>query len=470
MQQKFNVGLIGLAVMGENLALNLERNGYSVAVFNRSISKVDEFLVKATGKNFGGAHSPEEFVNLLEKPRKIIIMVKAGRPVDEMIEKLTPHLDPGDLLIDCGNSFFEDTRRRSQELAAQGLRFLGIGVSGGEEGALNGPSIMIGGPEEAFAEVEEMFRKISAKVDGDPCSFHFGPDGAGHYVKTVHNGIEYADMQLIAETYHLLKEALGLNAEETGAIFHRWNQGDLESYLIEITGDIFARRDKETGRPLVEMILDQAGQKGTGKWTSQSALELGVPTPTITEAVFARLMSSLKKERIVAAEHIKVSNVPYTGDKEAFIRALHDALYSAKICCYAQGFALLKAASRQYCWNLNFGEIAMVWRGGCIIRAKFLNRIKEAFDRDKDLPNLLLDPFFLDILQSSLANWRLVVSSAKQLGIPTPSLSASLDYFDSYRQATLPANLIQAQRDYFGAHTYERIDKPGIFHTEWIEN
>lgn len=469
MKETFDVGLIGLAVMGENLALNLERNGYSVALYNRSTAKVDQFLVKAQGQHFGGAHSVKEFVNLLQTPRQIIIMVKAGQPVDDMLNQLTPHLNQGDIVMDCGNSFFEDTRRRSRDLAARGFRFLGIGVSGGEEGALKGPSLMIGGPEDAYAAVGEMFKTISAQVQGKACAFHFGPDGAGHYVKTVHNGIEYADMQLIAETYHLMKEALGLSAQETGAIFRTWNHGDLESYLIEITGDILKRRDPETGRPLVEMILDKAAQKGTGKWTSQSALELGVPTPTITEAVFARLMSSLKAERLEASERFGIQNLPYAGDKQVFIQALHDALYSSKICCYAQGFDLLKAASREYSWDLNLGEAASVWRGGCIIRAQFLNRITEAYDRDPNLPNLMLDPYFLVILKKSLSSWRLVLSTAKSLGIPTPSLSASLDYFDSYRQAVLPANLLQAQRDYFGAHTYERIDKPGSFHTEWLE-
>lgn len=470
MEKLYDLGLIGLAVMGENLALNIERNGHSVVVFNRSTAKVDEFIAqRGQGKRFGGAHSIEELVRMLKTPRKIILMVKAGEPVDNMITQIVPYLEEGDILLDCGNSYFEDTQRRFKELSAKGLRFLGVGVSGGEEGALNGPAIMAGGLEAAYKEVEPIFNQIAAHVDGQACSFLFGSDGAGHYVKTIHNGIEYADMQLIAETYQLMKTALGLNTDDIGSIFKTWNQGDLESYLIEITGDIFDRKDKVTGLPLVEEILDKAGQKGTGKWTSQSALELGVPTPTITEAVFARCMSALKEERVHASKMMNGPDVSYAGDKTEFIAALHDALYSSKICCYAQGFALLKAASHEYHWNLNFGETAMVWRGGCIIRAQFLNRIKEAYTRNPALPNLMLDPYFLDILQNAQARWRLVIKTAKDLGIPTPALSASLDYFDSYRQANLPANLIQAQRDYFGAHTYERVDRSGVFHTDWLK-
>lgn len=470
MDQHYDIGLVGLAVMGENLALNIERNGYSVAVFNRSITKINEFINnKARDKNFGGAQSIEEFIGMLKIPRKIILMVKAGNPVDEMIEQFLPYLSSGDLLMDCGNSFFEDTRRRYKDLSEKGIRYLGIGVSGGEEGALNGPSIMVGGTPEAFKEVEALYSSISARVKDEQCSFLFGPDGAGHYVKMVHNGIEYADMQLIAEIYHLMKAALGLNTQEIGTVFTTWNKGDLESYLIEITGQVFERRDEDTGLALVEQILDKAGQKGTGKWTSQNALELGVPVPTITEAVFARYMSALKGERVNASKIIFGPNASYTGDKSQFITALHDALYSSKVCCYAQGFALLKAASSSYNWGLNYAEIAKVWRGGCIIRAQFLNRITEAYEHNPELSNLMLDPFFLRILESAQTNWRLVIKTAKELGIPTPALTASLDYFDSYRLAVLPANLIQAQRDYFGAHTYERIDRPGVFHTEWLK-
>jgi 6-phosphogluconate dehydrogenase len=466
----YDVGLIGLAVMGENLALNIKSKGYSIAVYNRTPEKTMNFLaLNAESKNLGGAETIDKFVSMLQKPRKIIIMVKAGQPVDIMINSLLPHLDKGDILIDCGNSFFQDSRTRNEQLTEKGIRFLGVGVSGGEEGALKGPSIMAGGPADAFAEVSEMFTRIAAQVSDSACAAYCGPDGAGHYVKTVHNGIEYADMQLIAEVYDLMKSSLKLSTEDIANIFFTWNKGDLESYLIEITAKIFTRKDEQTNTPLVELVLDKAGQKGTGKWTSQSALDLGVPTPTITEAVFARCMSANKSERVIASKQIQGPQSNFSGDKQLFINALHDALYASKICCYAQGFALLKAASEEYSWSLNFGEMAMVWRGGCIIRAKFLDRIKEAFDRDSQLTNLMLDPFFLNILQNAQANWREVIKTAKELGIPTPALSASLDYFDAYRQENLPANLLQAQRDYFGAHTYERKDMDGVFHTEWLK-
>lgn len=466
---KYDIGLAGLAVMGENLALNMESRGFRVAVYNRTTVKVDEFIKKSgSGKAFGGARSWAELSAMLKSPRVIMLMVKAGKPVDDMIEEALPHLVPGDILIDGGNSFFEDTRRRTENLAKMGIRYIGMGVSGGEEGALKGPSLMPGGDREAYETVAPIFTAIAAQVADGPCCSYVGPDGAGHYVKMVHNGIEYGDMQLISEAYSLLSEVAGLSAKQLHDVFAKWNQGDLDSYLIEITRDIFATVDPETGRPLVELIVDKAEQKGTGKWTSQSALDLGVPTPTITEAVFARCMSAYKAERVSASQVISGPTCNFTGDKEAFISAIHDALYASKICSYAQGFALLRAASQAYEWDLNFGDIALLWRGGCIIRARFLERIKDAYRKDQDLANLMLDPFFSSVLERTQANWRLVVATAKQLGVPTPAFSSSLDYFDSYRRATLPANLLQAQRDYFGAHTYERVDKPGKFHTDWL--
>ena len=466
---KYDIGLIGLAVMGENLALNMESKGFTVAVYNRTTAKVDEFINgKASGKAFAGAHSLADLTAMLKSPRVVMLMVKAGKPVDDMIESILPHLADGDILIDGGNSFFEDTRRRTMELAAKGIRYIGMGVSGGEEGALKGPSLMPGGDKVAYETVAPLFTAIAAQVADGPCCSYVGPDGAGHYVKMVHNGIEYGDMQLICEAYALLSEVVGLSAKDLHTVFAEWNQGELDSYLIEITRDIFAVMDETTGRPLVEMILDKAEQKGTGKWTSQSALDLGVPTPTITEAVFARCMSAYKDERVNAAAILKGPNTNYNGDKQAFIKAIHDALYASKICSYAQGFALLRAASQTYNWNLNFGDMALLWRGGCIIRARFLERIKDAYRNDQNLANLMLDPFFASVLERTQANWRQVVMTAKQLGVPTPAFSSSLDYFDSYRRAVLPANLLQAQRDYFGAHTYERVDRQGKFHTDWI--
>lgn len=468
--QNYDIGLIGLAVMGENLVLNMASKGFSVAVYNRTVNKIDTFLeTKAKGLNIGGGHSIAEFTAMLKTPRKVLIMVKAGKPVDDMIGELLPHLDAGDIIIDGGNSYFADTQRRSSELADKGIKFFGMGVSGGEEGALKGPSLMPGGNYEAYQELAPIFTTIAAQVEDGPCCAYVGPDGAGHYVKMVHNGIEYGDMQLISEAYYIMKEALGLSAQEMHDVFAEWNQGELDSYLIEITSDVFLKKDEETGRPLVEVIMDKAGQKGTGKWTSQSALDLGVPTPTITEAVFARCMSAYKEERVSASKILRGPDAKYTGDKAKFIKAIHDALYASKICSYAQGFALLKAASEEYKWSLNYGDVALLWRGGCIIRARFLDRIKEAFQRDAGLSNLLIDPFFSSIMETTQNNWRLVVKTCKELGIPTPSFSASLDYYDSYRRAVLPANLLQAQRDYFGAHTYERIDRPGTFHTEWIK-
>jgi len=463
------VGLIGLAVMGENLALNIESRGYAMSVYNRTYEKTEKLINgRAKGKNFVGTKTLPDFVASLEKPRRIILMVKAGNPVDEFINQLIPLLDQGDLIIDGGNSHFPDTIRRNKMLAEKGLLFIGTGVSGGEEGALKGPSIMPGGQREAYEIIAPVLTAISAKVNGEPCCTYIGPDGAGHYVKMVHNGIEYGDMQLICEAYSLMQNGLGLSAAELHQVFKTWNEGDLNSYLIEITRDIFAKIDSETGQPLVDMVLDTAGQKGTGKWTSASALDLGIPAATIAEAVFARCISAIKDERVAASKQLTGPDSKYTGNKKEFIQAIRDALYASKICSYAQGFQLMRAAGHEYKWPLKFGEIAMIWRGGCIIRAHFLNRIKEAYDRDPGLANLLLDPFFKEIIDKSQANWRKVVATAAELGIPVPAFASALAYYDSYRRERLPANLLQAQRDYFGAHTYERVDKPGIFHSEWI--
>ncbi|BCB04648.1 NADP-dependent phosphogluconate dehydrogenase [Bacillus sp. KH172YL63] len=464
------IGVIGLAVMGKNLAWNIESRGYSVSVYNRSREKTDEMINESKGKNVAPTYTIEEFVQSLEKPRKILLMVKAGKATDATIDQLKPHLEKGDILIDGGNTFFEDTRRRNQELSELGIHFIGTGVSGGEEGALTGPSIMPGGQKEAYDLVAPILKDIAAKVDGDACTTYIGPDGAGHYVKMVHNGIEYGDMQLIAESYFLMKNVLGLSAEELHEVFADWNKGELDSYLIEITADIFTKKDEETGKPMVDVILDKAGQKGTGKWTSQSALDLGVSLPIITESVFARFISSIKDERVKAS---KVLNGPETkafqGDKQALIESIRKALYMSKICSYAQGFAQMRSASDEYNWDLQYGDIAMIFRGGCIIRAQFLQKIKEAYDREAQLSNLLLDPYFKEIVESYQYALREVISVAVQNGVPVPGFSAALSYYDSYRTATLPANLIQAQRDYFGAHTYERVDKEGIFHTEWMK-
>jgi 6-phosphogluconate dehydrogenase len=465
-----DLGLIGLAVMGQNLVLNVEEKGFSVAVYNRTAERTKEFMEgEAKGKRIAPHYDLGEFVKDIARPRKIMLMVKAGTPVDEFIEHLLPFLEKGDLLIDGGNSLFTDTIRRNKHLAASGILYIGTGVSGGEEGARHGPSIMPGGQPEAYALVEPMLTKIAAHVNGDPCCTYIGPDGAGHYVKMVHNGIEYGDMQLIAEAYFLMKEGLGMSAPELHQVFAEWNKGDLDSYLIEITRDIFARTDEDTGQPLVEVILDKAGQKGTGKWASQSALDLGVCTPTIAEAVFARCISAVKDERVAASKVLSGPAVRYKGDKSQFVEAIRQALYASKVCSYAQGFALMREAGQEYGWQLNFGEIAKIWRGGCIIRARFLHRITEAYQRDLGLANLMLDPFFRDVLLTSQGKWRLVVATAAQLGLPAPAFSSALGYFDSYRRDRLPANLIQAQRDYFGAHTYERTDKPGVFHTEWTK-
>ncbi|AVI41534.1 NADP-dependent phosphogluconate dehydrogenase [Bacillus pumilus] len=467
---KQQIGVVGLAVMGKNLALNIESRGFSVSVYNRSSSKTEEFLEESKGKNVVGTYSIEEFVQSLETPRKILLMVKAGAATDATIQSLLPHLEKGDILIDGGNTYYKDTQRRNQELAESGIHFIGTGVSGGEEGALKGPSIMPGGQKEAHELVKPILEAISAKVDGEPCTTYIGPDGAGHYVKMVHNGIEYGDMQLISESYFILKHVAGLSAEELHEVFSEWNKGELDSYLIEITADIFTKVDEETNQPLVDVILDKAGQKGTGKWTSQSSLDLGVPLPIITESVFARYISAMKDERVEASQLIEGPKPAQSSEnKQELIEAVRKALFMSKICSYAQGFAQMKAASDEYNWDLKYGEIAMIFRGGCIIRAAFLQQIKEAYDRNPELKNLLLDPYFKDIAQSYQSSLRKVISLAVEQGVPVPSFSSALAYFDSYRTAVLPANLIQAQRDYFGAHTYERTDKEGIFHTEWMK-
>ncbi|WP_127536649.1 NADP-dependent phosphogluconate dehydrogenase [Paenibacillus illinoisensis] len=467
---KQQIGVIGLAVMGKNLALNIESKGFSVSVFNRSPEKTNDLLKEAEGKNLTGAFSIEEFVASLESPRKILIMVQAGKATDATIEQLLPHLDEGDIIIDGGNAYFPDTQRRSKELEAKGFRFIGAGVSGGEEGALKGPAIMPGGQESAYELVEPILTAISAKVGDDACSTYIGPDGAGHYVKMVHNGIEYGDMQLIGEAYHLLKSVLNVSVEELHEIFTEWNQGELDSYLIEITADIFSKYDPETGKPMVDVILDAAGQKGTGKWTSQSALDLGVPLSMITESVFSRFLSAMKDERVAAS---KILNGPkaeaFSGDKKAFIESVRKALFASKIVSYAQGFAQMRAASDEYGWDLKYGNIAMIFRGGCIIRSQFLQNIKEAYDKDAELKNLLLDPYFQNIVESYQDAWREVVAAAVKQGIPVPGFSSALSYYDSYRTERLPANLLQAQRDYFGAHTFKRVDKEGSFHFQWMD-
>jgi 6-phosphogluconate dehydrogenase len=463
------IGLIGLAVMGQNLVLNMERNGYTVAVFNRTTAVTDEFVAAHPGKKLVPARTLEEFVASLEKPRRILIMVKAGAAVDAVIDGLVPLLDQGDLIMDGGNSFYADTDRRSQALTLQGFNYMGVGVSGGEEGALWGPSIMPGGTPEAWALVADLMQAIAAKApeDGKPCVAYLGPRSAGHYVKMVHNGIEYGDMQLIAEAYHILQGALGLGAAELAAIFEEWNKGELDSYLISITAQIFRRIDDLTGKPLVDLVLDTAQQKGTGKWTSQDSFNIGAAVPTINTAVVERIISSIKPERVAAAALLPGPDTTYEGDRQTLIDAVRQALYASKISAYAQGMAMLRIASHEYGYDLNLGEVASLWRAGCIIRARFLNRITEAFTRSADLPNLLLDESFNRSVQERLPAWRFVVRTAVGLGIPAPAFSASLAYYDSYRSARLPANLIQAQRDYFGAHTYERIDMAGTFHSEW---
>ncbi|MFB9758148.1 NADP-dependent phosphogluconate dehydrogenase [Ectobacillus funiculus] len=467
---KQQIGVVGVGVMGKSLALNFESKGYSVALYDISEEKVNEILKEHHDKNLVGTHKIEDFINSLESPRKILLMVNAGDITDKAIDSLFLYLDKGDILIDGGNTYFVDTVRRNKRLAEKGIHFIGAGVSGGQEGALKGPSIMPGGQKEAYEHVKEMLEGISAKVDGEPCCSYVGPDGAGHYVKMVHNGIEYGDMQLICEAYFFLKQTLNLSAEEFHQIFTEWNQGELESYLIEITANIFTKKDEETGKPLVDLILDMAGQKGTGKWTSQNALDLGSALPIITESVFARYLSAVKEERVHASEVLSgpTEKAALAIGKEQLIEAVRQALYMSKICSYAQGLTQLKDASEQYDWNLDLGSIAMLWRGGCIIRAGFLQNIKEAYDRNPSLPNLLLDPYFTEIVGAYQGGLRQIIAIAAQQGVPIPAFSAALSYYDSYRTATLPANLLQAQRDYFGAHTYKRIDKEGIFHTNWI--
>ncbi|OQA86659.1 MAG: 6-phosphogluconate dehydrogenase, NADP(+)-dependent, decarboxylating [Lentisphaerae bacterium ADurb.Bin242] len=473
MKEKADIGLVGLAVMGENLVLNMESHGFSAAVYNRHTEKVDAFIDgRGKGKNFIGCHSIEELCASLKSPRKIMLMVKAGKPVDELIAQLEPHLDKGDIIIDGGNSYFPDTIRRTKELGEKGLHFIGTGVSGGEEGALKGPSIMPGGSPEAWPFVKPIFQAISAKVAGGlPCCEWVGDNGAGHYVKMVHNGIEYGDMQMICEAYWIMKEILGLSAKELHEVFAEWNKGELNSYLIEITSEIFTKTDPETGKPVVDIILDTAGQKGTGKWTSQSALDLGAAAPTVAEAVFARCLSAIKEERVEAAKIIQADKPAFQGDKKAFIESVRQALYASKICSYAQGFQLMKLAAQEYGWNLQYGEIALLWRGGCIIRATFLEKIKAAFDKNPNLANLLLDEFFLGAIAKCRKAWREVIAQAVLSGVPVPAFSSALAYYDGYRSANLPANLLQAQRDYFGAHTYERVDaeRGKFFHTEWTE-
>lgn len=463
------IGVIGLGVMGKNLAFNIESRGFSVSAYNRTREKTDEMKAESKDKNIAFTYSIEEFVNSLSVPRRIIIMVKAGKAVDAVIEQLKPYISKGDILIDGGNTFFVDTIRRSKELEAEGFNYIGMGVSGGEEGALKGPAIMPGGQEDAYKMVESVLTSISAKVEGVPCCKYIGANGSGHYVKMVHNGIEYADMQLICEAYSLLNNVLHLSQEEMHEVFADWNKGELDSYLIEITTDILTKIDEETGKPILDVILDRAGQKGTGKWTSQNALELGVAAPSIAEAVFARNISAIKNERVSASKVLKGPSVKeFSGDKKEFIEVIRKALYASKICAYAQGFALLKSAAEQYDWKLNLGEISTIFRGGCIIRAQFLNKIKEAYDRNSDLTNLLLDSYFGEIVENYQEAWRKAVSMAAENGVPVPVFMSTLSYYDSYRSANLPINLLQAQRDYFGAHTYERVDKEGAFHYQWL--
>lgn len=467
-----DIGLIGLAVMGENLALNIESRGFRIAVFNRTTSVVDNLIKgRAAGKKFVGCHSIEELVKALAKPRKVMLMVKAGPAVDDLIEQLLPLLSPGDVIIDGGNTHYMDTERRTKYVESKGLLYIGTGVSGGEEGALLGPSLMPGGSQAAWPLVKPIFQAIAAKVgpkNDIPCCEWVGPRGAGHYVKMVHNGIEYGDMQLICEAYFLLKQALGLTNAELYDVFANWNQGELDSYLIEITRDIFSVKDPDTGKDLVDLILDKAGAKGTGKWMSQLALDLGVPSTLVTEAVYARCLSALKDARVRASKVLTGPSGAYQGDKKQFIEQVRQALYASKISSYAQGYVQMQAAAKEHDWPLDYGNIALLWRGGCIIRARFLERIKEAFDADKQLENLLLAPYFTKAVEQGQAAWRHVVTTAFALGIPVPAFSTALTYYDGYRAPRLPANLLQAQRDYFGAHTYERIDKSGTFHTEWL--
>ncbi len=478
MSEQCDIGLIGLAVMGQNLILNMADHGYQVAAFNRTTSRVDDFMAgPAKGKSITGCFSPEELVQKLKRPRKVMMMVKAGEPVDQTIRQLVPLLEKGDIIIDGGNSYFEDTERRIGELEKKGILFLGTGVSGGEEGARFGPSIMPGGSADAWKHVKPIFQSIAAKVgpgNDIPCCEWIGSGGAGHYVKMVHNGIEYGDMQLICEAYSLLKDGMGMSNDELYNVFAEWNRGELDSFLIEITRDIFSVIDPDTNKALVDVVLDRAGQKGTGKWTGQLALDLGVPTTLITEAVFARCLSAQKEKRVRASRILSgpddaVSKFRESVNRDDFTESVRRALYASKICSYAQGFFQLQAAAEEQGWDLKYGEIAMLWRGGCIIRAAFLERIKEAFDREPELENLLLDSYFKDAVGSNQGSWRNVISIAAQLGIPTPAISAALNYYDGYRSEYLPHNLLQAQRDYFGSHTYERVDRDGKFHSDWLK-
>jgi 6-phosphogluconate dehydrogenase len=466
------IGLIGLGVMGQNLALNIERNGFPIAVYDREAPVLDAFVMRESSKRILGAHSPEEFVRSLERPRKIILLVKAGAPVDWTINLVKPFLDQGDIIIDGGNSHFKETERRQEELKESGLFMIGSGTSGGEKGALLGPSLMPGGDRNAYEQIRPIWEAIAARVPDGPCVTYIGPGGSGHFVKMVHNGIEYGDMQLIAEAYGLFRDGFGLSTDEMADIFDEWNRGDLESYLIEITAKILRVRDPETGKPLVDLVLDKAGQKGTGKWTSQLALDLGVPIPTIDAAIVARILSSQKEARLAASKLIIGRTTgKYDRISEIMTNYIHDALYASKICSYAQGMNLIKAGSDEFGWNINLSEIARIWQGGCIIRAKFLGRIKEAYLRNPSLPNLLLDDEFKSKMEQTQSGWRILVSTAQQQGLPVLAMSSSLGYFDMYRTANLPLNLTQAQRDFFGSHTYERIDKPelGFVHTEWEE-
>jgi len=464
-----DIGLIGLAVMGQNLALNMNDHGYKVAVYNRTADATDAFLAgPAKGSEIIGSYNLEELVRSLRRPRKLFLMVRAGDPVDRVIEALLPHLEPGDIIMDGGNSRFTDSNRRGRGLAEKGIRFIGCGVSGGEEGARHGPSIMPGGDERAWPEVRPILQSIAAKVDGEPCCQWVGQEGSGHYVKMVHNGIEYGDMQLISEAYQLMREGLRMPVNEIQAVFQAWNKGELDSYLIEITADILGVRDSD-GQPMVDNILDAAGQKGTGKWTGISALDLGVPLTLIGEAVFARCLSALKSERVRAEGLYQPPDFRFAGNRDTAVRAIHDALYASKIISYAQGYMLMREAATEYGWNLSYGNIALMWRGGCIIRSRFLGNIKDAYDRDPALDNLLLDDFFIEALKGAAPGWRRTAALGIELGMPLPAFCSALSFFDGYRSGRLPANLIQAQRDYFGAHSYERLDRPrGEFHhTDW---
>jgi 6-phosphogluconate dehydrogenase len=488
-EESSDIGLIGLAVMGQNLALNIADHGFKISVYNRTTSKMEVFVTENPDTPGGliGCETLQEFVNSLKGPRKIILLVQAGGPTDAVINGLIPLLDEGDIIIDGGNSKWTDTIRREKELKEKGLRFVGSGVSGGEEGARFGPSMMPGGDPESWKHIQPIWQAIAAKVDpetgkplegaepgkpvegGFPCSAYIGPDGAGHYVKMVHNGIEYGDMQMICEAYFLMKNLLGMEASDIGKVFAKWNEGLLDSFLIEITADILQENDPVTGQAFVDIVLDTAGQKGTGKWTSVNALDMGVPAPTVAEAVFARCLSAVKEERVAASQILTGPEPSFEGDKDAFIDAIHDALYCSKICSYAQGFQLMREAQNEYNWTLNFGEIAQIWRGGCIIRARFLQKITEAYAREAKLANLLLDPYFVGEINSSQTNWRKVVAAASENGIPIPTFSSALSYYDGYRLARLPANLLQSQRDFFGAHTYERTDQPRgkFYHLDW---